>query len=276
MANGVEGGRAWGEYLGRRFGRFENLMWTIGGDRDPEAAFDALDAIARGLRTAGARGPFTAHVHPEESPVDVYPGVDWLDVNPTYTYGIVHRSLIADWQRRPVYPFFLIESTYEGEHDASALQIRRQAWWSVLCGGNGHIMGNRPMWLFGDGWPDALDSPGSVAMARWGSFFRGLPWADLEPDLEASVAIAGLGEARGLDRVTTALSADRRLAVSYLPARRPLTIATSRLAGPRVSVEWFEPATGRRVSGEPLTVGGTVVLEPPFAEDSALTLATWG
>jgi hypothetical protein len=276
VANGVEGGRAWGEYLGRRFGRFENLMWTIGGDRDPDEAFGALDAMARGLRAAGATGPFTAHVHPEESPVDAYPGVDWLDVNPTYTYGIVHRALVTDWERQPVYPFFLIESTYEGEHDASALQIRRQAWWSVLCGGNGHIMGNKPMWLFADGWQDVLRSPGSVAMARWGSFFRDLPWADLEPDLEDSVAIAGLGEARGLDRVTTALSRDRRLAVSYLPARRPLTIATGRLAGPRVSVEWFEPATGRRVAGDPLATGATVVLEPPFGEDSVLVLATTG
>ena len=146
----------------------------------------------------------------------------------------------------------------------------------MLCGGNGHIMGNKPMWLFGDGWPDALDSPGSLAMARWGSFFRGLPWADLEPDLDAPVAVAGLGEARGLDRVTTARAADGRLAVGYLPARRPLTIDTGRLAGRRVAVEWFEPATGRRVVGGSLTVGGSAVLEPPFGEDSVLTLATTG
>lgn len=276
VANGVDGGRAWGEYLGRRFGRFDNLMWTIGGDRDPEAAFGALDAIARGLRSAGATGPFTAHVHPEESPVDVYPGVDWLDVNPTYTYGIVHRSLIADWRRDPVYPFFLIESTYEGEHDASAVQIRRQAWWSVLCGGNGHIMGNKPMWLFGDGWPDALASPASVAMARWGAYVRALPWADMEPDIDGSVAIAGRGEARGLDRVTTALSGDGRLAVAYLPVRRPLTIATDRLAGPRFTVDWFEPATGRRIVEPARAPEGAVTLDPPFPEDAVLALTSSG
>lgn len=276
VANGVEGGRAWGEHLGRRFGRFDNIMWTIGGDRDPEGAFGALDAIARGLRAAGATGPFTAHVHPEESPVDVYPGVDWLDVNPTYTYGIVHRALIDDWKRDPVVPFFLIESTYEGEHDASALQIRRQAWWSVLCGGNGHIMGNKPMWLFGEGWADALTSPAAVAMARWGSFFRDLPWADLEPDLDASVGTGGLGEARGLDRVTVASSRDRRSAVAYLPVRRPLTIDTRQLAGPRLSIAWFEPATGRRAVEPARAVGGPIVLDPPFAEDSVLRLETTG
>ena len=71
-------------------------------------------------------------------------------------------------------PYVLVESTYEGEHNASQLQIRRQAYWSVLCGGNGHCMGNHPIWLFGQGWEAALDLPASVAMARWGGFFRSL------------------------------------------------------------------------------------------------------
>lgn len=274
LANGVAGGRAWGEYLGRRFGRFSNLVWMIGGDRNPGAALAALDALAHGIRSAGVTTPFTAHVHPECSPVDVYPGVDWLDLNPTYTYGIVHRALIADWQREPAWPFFLIESTYEGEHDASALQIRRQAYWSVLCGGNGHAMGNKPMWLFDDGWQDQLRSPGSMAMAHWGAFFRALPWADLVPDLDQAFATAGLGEARGLDRVTAAVSGNRDLAVAYLPVRRPLTIDPGRLAGPRLAVNWFEPATGRRVAGAEIAQGGPAVLESPFEEDAVLTVSS--
>ena len=144
----------------------------------------ALDQMARGIRAAGVDNLFTAHVLPECSPLDVFPEHDWLDLNPTYTYEVVHRKLQTDWKRDPAWPFFLIESTYEGEHNASELQIRRQAYWSVLCGGNGHCMGNKPIWLFGDGWEAALDLPGSVAMARWGAFFRGLPWAELVPDFE--------------------------------------------------------------------------------------------
>jgi len=273
LANGEDGCRAWGSYLGRRFGRFDNLVWTIGGDRNPGLALAPLNALAKAIRNTGVTTPFTAHVHPECSPVDEFPGADWLDLNPTYTYGIVHRALIQDWRRDPVWPFFLIESTYEGEHDASALQIRRQAYWSVLCGGNGHILGNKPMWLFGDGWPDHLGSPGSQAMSRWGAFFRALPWAALEPDLEASVVTHGLGEARGLDRVTAAVTGDGGLAVAYLPVQRAVTIDAGRLAGPRLGVDWFEPATGRRVSGGELGAIGEFVLEPPFREDSVLTIS---
>lgn len=276
VANGIEGNRRWGEYLGRRFGRFDNIMWMLGGDRNPGAALGPLDALAHGLRSTGITTPFTAHVHPEDSPIEAFPGVDWLDVNPTYTYGIVHRKLIDDWNRDPAWPFFLIESTYEGEHDASELQIRRQAYWSVLCGANGHIMGNKPMWLFGKGWEDALLSPGSVAIARWGEFLRTVPWFDLEPDEAHSFATAGLGEARGLDRVSAAVSTFGNVALAYLPVRRPLTVNPGRLTGDHLHVEWFEPSTGRRVAGHELLNRDAVVLEPPFAEDSVLTIASRG
>jgi len=274
VATGPEGCRAYGEYLGRRFGRFANIMWMIGGDWHPEEARAGLDAIANGIRSAGATNLFTAHPHPEFSPIESFAGSDWLDVNVTYTYGVVHRSLIADWQRDPAWPFFLIESTYEGEHNASHLQIRRQAYWSVLCGGNGHCMGNHPMWLFWDGWQDALDLPGSVAMARWGGFFRALPWSELVPDLALQLVSAGLGEARGLDRVTAAATGDGRLGVAYLPVRRPVEVQLGALSGPRVAVEWFEPASGRRLSGGTLACEGAVTLAPPFEEDAALVLTS--
>jgi hypothetical protein len=230
--------------------------------------------LARGIRAAGGENLFTAHVLPECSPVDVFPDHDWLDLNPTYTYDIVHRMLQKDWKRDPIWPFFLIESTYEGEHNASELQVRRQAYWSVLCGGNGHCMGNMPIWPFADGWESALDLPGSVAMARWGAFFRGLPWADLVPDFDHAIITSGLGEARGLDRVTAAATINRRLAVAYLPVQRAVTVQADALAGTHLRVEWFEPATGRRLSGGVLITEGRATLTPPFTEDSVLTLTS--
>ncbi len=142
----------------------------------------------------------------------------------------------------------------------------------MLCGGNGHCMGNRPIWLFDEGWESALDLPGSVAMARWGAFFRGLPWADLVPDFDHAIVTSGLGEARGLDRVTAAATTDRRLAVAYLPVQRAVTVETGALAGPHLRVGWFEPATGCRLAGGVLVGDGCTTLTPPFPEDSVLSL----
>lgn len=272
VATGPEGCRRYGDYLGRRFRRFANIVWCIGGDWHPEDAWAGLDAVAAGLRGAGVGTLFTAHPHPEFSPIESFPGADWLDLNVTYSYGTVPRALLTDWQRDPPWPFFLIESTYEGEHNASPQQIRRQAYWSVLCGGNGHCMGNHPIWLFWEGWQAALDQPGSIAMARWGAFFRARPWSELVPDLELRLVTAGLGEARGLDRVTAALTKDGHLGVVYLPVRRPIELQLGRLAGGMAALEWFEPATGRRLPGGTMLTRGSAVLAPPFEEDAVLTL----
>jgi hypothetical protein len=272
LANSAEGCRVWGEFLGRRFSQFRNIIWCIGGDWNPGETTVALDQMARGIRAAAVENLFTAHVLPECSPLDVFPEHDWLDLNPTYTYEVVHRKLQTDWNRDPTRPFFLVESTYEGEHNASELQIRRQAYWSVLCGGNGHCMGNKPIWLFGDGWETALDLPGSVAMARWGAFFRALPWDELVPDFDHAIVTSGLGEARGLDRITAAATPDKRLAVAYLPLQRALGVQAGALAGPHLRVDWFEPATGQRRTGGTILAEGSITLTPPFAEDSVLTI----
>lgn len=274
MANGPDGCRAWGEYLAERFGRYPNLIWVIGGDRNPEDATPGVNAIAAALRQGGVRELFTIHVKPENSPLD-QPGIDWVDVNLTYSYRIVHQKLIDDWNRTPIYPTVLVESTYENEHDATDIQIRRQAWWSVLCGGVGHVFGNAPIWSFGPGWHAALQSPGSFAMQRWGDFFRGLPWSELVPDLDGKIAVSGLGATDGLDRVTVAATPDRRLVVGYLPVHRDLVVDCSALPDSSIAVSWFEPATGDLLKvGSPLPRSGLVTLTPPFDEDSVLTLTT--
>ena len=112
----------YGRFLGERFRDRDNLVWVIGGDHDPGDLRDKMRLFVAGSRERDDRHLFTAHVHPESSAVVEYAGDDWLTLNQTYSYRIVHRSLIEDYQRTPVLPFILFESTYEGEHEASELQ----------------------------------------------------------------------------------------------------------------------------------------------------------
>ena len=72
--------------------------------------------------------------------------------------------------------------------------------------------------------------------------------------------------------MTAAATPDKRLAVAYLPLQRALTVQTGALAGPRLRVDWFEPATGQRLAGGTLLAEGSITLTPPFAEDSVLTI----
>ena len=55
----------------------------------------------RGIKEFDRRYLFTAHCHPENSAVDQYKDDGWLDLNDTFTYGIVHKKLLADYNRCP-------------------------------------------------------------------------------------------------------------------------------------------------------------------------------
>jgi Protein of unknown function (DUF4038) len=120
----------------------------------------------------------------------------------------------------------------EGEHNASEVQIRRQAYWSVLCGGFGHVFGNNPIWHFdGPGlypvnttWRQAMDLPGSVGTQIRGRLFHSRNWYDLIPDQKHEVVSGGLGEFQGLDYLAPARTSDGNTVIAYMPTNRTVTV----------------------------------------------------
>jgi hypothetical protein len=271
-ANGPEKCRAWGRYVGKRYRDFDNLVWLMGGDHNPDQVREEVDAVARGIKDLDNRHLMTAHCHPENSALDQYKDDGWLDLNDTYTYGIVHRMLLADYNREPPMPFTLTESTYEGEHNASAVQVRRQAYWALLCGATGQFMGNRPIWLFDPGWQAALDSVGAQDMSRLQSLFTSRPWDQLVPDQKHEVVVDGLGEFRGLDYLAAARTADGATAMAYLPTARTFTVDLSKIAGKTAKAWWFNPRTGKSDAAGDFPTTGKKSFTPPGEGDWVLVL----
>ncbi len=285
LANGVDKCRAYGRYLGERFGRFSNIIWTMGGDRDPGAALEHVRAMAAGIGEVDDSHLFSAHVLPESSPFEQYPADPWLAIDFTYSYHIVHAQLMKHYLRAPARPNIMIESTYEYDHNASDVQIRRQAYWSILCGGAGQFMGSRGMWNFAPDWQAMLDSPGRVAQSHLHKLFARHPWWELVPDLsradeyvpwrDASLSpfiTAGVGELRGLDFASAARTADGRLAIVYLPTPRPITVDLTQMSGGSVSVAWFDPITGSDIRGEDRATTPGAEFIPPSDQDWILVI----
>jgi hypothetical protein len=272
LDNGIERCRSYGEYLGRRYGTNPNIVWVMAGDRRPGAVIAHVRAIVAGLRRAGAQQLMTAHVEPEFSPIDEFEGDAWLELNQTYSYEIVHRRLRADYERTPTRPFVLFETTYEGEHNSSAVQIRRQAWWAILSGACGQFFGNYPVWLMSPGWEGSLDSPGAIAMSQLVSIVRPRRWWDLVPDFEHRLVVAGEGEFRGLDYCAAAMTADGLLAMAYLPTARTITVGLPVLAKPAVRATWIDPATGHAQDGGVHAVDRARDFAPPGPHDAVLLL----
>ena len=271
MANGPEKLLSYGQFLGRRYRDFDNIIWVMGGDRDPGPAREDIDMIAFGIRQFDRRHLFTAHCHSDSDPVEQYPG-PWLDVIGTYAYQIVHEALIGNYNRRPVMPFFMLETIYEGEHNSSQVQVRRQAYWTALCGGFGQVMGNFPIWPFSPGWRASLGSPGSLGSEHWGKLFRSRAWYGLVPDQDHRIVTGGLGEFWGLDYLTAAASPNGNLLIAYMPSERTVTVDTAKLARGQTHAWWFDPRTGQASSIGIFATDGPRTFTPPGPGDWVLVL----
>jgi hypothetical protein len=275
LSSGLEKCAAYGRYVGKRFKDLDNIVWVMAGDRCPGEALEHQRAMAAGIREEHPGRLFSAHMHPGCKIFDQFDSDPWITVNNTYSYGIVHRDLLFDYNHAPAMPNVMFESTYENEHNASGVQLRRQAWWSMLCGACGQVMGNLPVWHFAPGWIGSLDSPMSQWEAVLASFFNTVPWWDLVPDQDHRIVTDGLGEHHGLDFCAAAATPSGDLVLAYVPNPRPVTVNLSELAGPMVSASWFDPRTGAR---QPIGVfrnTGAHVFDTYAPGDGVLVLERW-
>jgi hypothetical protein len=281
--NGVEKTRDFGRWLGRRYARFDNLLWVLGGDNDPGSARDHYRALAFALKGAAPQQLITFHAASSHSSTDVWPGEDWIDVSMIYTYfrGFnkawnrnqpdVYEVGWEEYHRRPIRPFFLGESTYEGEHDAwgSPVQARKQAYWAVLSGGMGHAYGS-PNWRCETGWREGLQRPGAISLGLLRRLLESRPWWRLEPDSRNATVVSGHGPMTANDRAVAARADDGSFALAYLPSPRTISVELGTIGGGRVKAWWFNPRDGTAVAvGEFANAGRREFAPPDRAADGA-------
>lgn len=285
-ANGAERSRDLGRWLGKRYGKFDHVLWILGGDNDPNNARAEIRALGLGLKEAAPQQLITYHASSSHSSTDVWPADErWLDVSMVYSYfrGFnkawnknqpdVYEVSHAEFAKIPVRPLFLGESTYEGEHGdwGSAVQARKQAYWCLFGGGIGHAYGS-PNWNFPANWREVLELPGANSLRHLRSLLESRPWWKLIPDVNNVVAVDGRGAFATNDYAVTALAADGSFALSYLPTKRALTIDLSKVSGSHVAASWFIPRTGETSRIGEFTDKGRQSFEPPGDGDWVLVL----
>lgn len=286
-ANGAEKAREFGRWLGRRYGKFDNVLWILGGDNDPSNARSEIRALGLGLKDTAPQQLITYHAASTHSSTDVWPTEErWLDLSMVYSYfrGFnkawnrnqpdIYEVSHAEFAKRPVRPFFLGESTYEGEHGdwGSALQVRKQAYWCVLGGGCGHAYGS-PNWNFPGHWREVLELPGAKSLRHLRTVLESQAWWKLVPDVSNVVAVDGRGPYATNDYAVTAIADDGSFALSYLPSKRTLTVNLARISGQRISATWFNPRTGLTTWIGEFTDRRREAFEPTGDGDWVLVLA---
>jgi hypothetical protein len=256
----------YGRYVATRFSGYSNILWVNGGDYNPPSK-TYTRAVAEGIRAASPSVLQTAHCARPTAALDFWSGEDWLDVNTTYTTATVVDPSLAQYQKSPATPFFLIEAYYENENGATPASLRWQAYDTLLSGGFGHVFGNAPIWNFNAStasppWKSALNSNGAQSMTRLWTLFAGLRWDLLAPDTAGTFLTAG--KSTGDSKAAVALASDGSFGMIYVPTNRGLTVNLAKLGGSSVRARWFDPSSGSyfTVTGSPLARVSTVFTMP--------------
>lgn len=269
QANSTTQLRTYGRFIGDTFKDLPNIVYMHGGDAAPAAELTKLRVIADAIIERDGGKMHTGHLAPESSARDSFGSDVWLSLDNTYSYAdALYQECKEDYNQGD--PFVLLESHYEnGFGGASRLQLRRQAWWAVMCGacgvffGNGNGAGTAGIWPFASDWAGELGSNGSQDAARIGGFLRPLRWFDLVPDAAHALITAGLGTDGQVDRLEAALSANGNLGLAYIPTNRQITIDRTQMSG-TFRGRWWDPTNGSfsAISGSPWPNTGTVQITP--------------
>jgi len=279
--NGMDAAYAYGQYLGRKFGGFSNVMWLNGNDFNlwtVPSDDDLVQAVSKGIRSEAPHQLQTVELHVRTS--SSFDDPRWIplsDLNSTYTYTATYFQILHSYNQKPVAPDYLVEAHYDlenigGPTDFGSPQVlRKQGYWTILSGGVGQFYGNRYSWSFKEGWKSQIDTPGVEQLGIWKKFFLSLRWYDLVPDQDHSTVTAGLGTFGDVDTnvsqsdyCTAARTHDGATVIAYIPATRAITVNMAKLRGPARG-RWFDPSDGsyQEIAGGPLSNAGSRQFTPP-------------
>ena len=272
--------RPWAEWVARRYGGREDLVWSM----YPRAVAEDVPvcrALAEGLRT-GDGGSSLITAHPDPSPTSsgsMLHEEDWLAFNCIQTFKsveLIPPMIAEDCSRTPVKPVVMAEGAYEAGteygFDVTPLWIRRQAYYSYLCGAH-HSYGHNDSWRLLATWRKALDAPGARQMSILRRALEGLDeWWRMVPD----ASLLG-GEARTEGRILdlAARHPEGKWALAYAGGPTTLSVNTEAVAvGGATHATWIDPATGESVpAGEPSVPAAAPLATPEGWEDALLLIA---
>ncbi len=284
--NGPKKASVFGDYLGRKFHDLQNVMWILGGDNDPGCHLDHYREMAVNIEKHSPHQIQTFHAASSHSSSDVLPysSQGWLDFSMTYTYYAgkdvwltllergemleVYEVNHIEYFKRPVRPFLLGESQYEGDGapqnpdglDFPAV-VRRQAYWSVLGGGCGHAYGSWN-WKVTPEWRKVKDMPGALQMGYFRAFFEDRKWFELVPDIHGKIISTGVGEYGKTDYIVAAQTPDKLSTVVYLPPSKEDVRKFDVLIGNRsgsFKARWFDPTNNQYLAAKEGLLPGTAL-----------------
>ncbi|MGV3602777.1 MAG: glycoside hydrolase family 140 protein [Dyadobacter fermentans] len=262
--------KAYGKWLSTRYKSKPNIIWVLGGDRQPRK--DSRDveiwrAMAAGIAEgAGGHDNVLVTYHPQpnkEGSSEWFHDDEWFDFNmfqtghcrDTPVYDLIQRS----YNRTRVKPVIDAEPVYE-DHPvcfnakengtSSAYDVRKSAYLDLFAGAFGHTYGCHDIWqMYAPGreavngphlfWQQALDLPGALEMKYVRRLLESRPITERVPDQ----SIVAEGDLPAAERVQATRGADYFFV--YTAAGKPFSVQPGKISGSELTAFWYDPRTGK-------------------------------
>jgi hypothetical protein len=281
----------YGEYIGKRYKDQWNIIWILGGDRNPrnESDIAVWNAMAEGVaKGVGGydKGLMTYHPQPHQNGGSStwFHREQWLDFNMHQTGHCYennrHEKITWDYNLTPAKPTLDGEPLYEEhplcfnikEHGVSnADNVRKLAYWQVFAGAAGHTYGCHAVWqMYDEGrvpvnspqhtWKESLELTGGRQMGYVRKLMESRPMLERIPD-QSMV----LGENDPMEGyyISANRSSKGTFAFIYTPFGRVLNLNTTNLKGGSLNVSWFNPRTGEMTTAVKMEKQPEMAFMPP-------------
>lgn len=262
----------YGKWIGNRYKDRKNLIWVLGGDRNPRENSEDIEVwnqMAKGiLETQNPTNKILITFHPQ--PME--PGgssvwfheADWLNFNmhqtghcPNYP---TYSRITYDYQLSPTKPTIDGEPMYE-EHPkcfnakelgySEATDIRKIMYWNVFAGAAGQTYGCHAVWQMYDldkapinaplkPWHQSLDLEVANQVKHLKNLMLSRPYFDRIPDQR--LIAENQEEDETLVVATKSRSGD--YAFFYFPTGKSIRLDLSGLKNQKLRFSWYDPRTG--------------------------------
>lgn len=261
-----------GKWIGNRYADKKNLIWVIGGDRNPRKGSNDIEVwneMARGIietQNTSNRQLITFHPQPTGpgGSSNWFHQEKWLDFNMHQTGHCpnqpTYKKIAHDLALSPKKPSIDGEPMYE-EHPkcfdaknlgySEATDIRRIMYWNVFAGAAGQSYGCHAVWQMYDldkdpvngplkPWKLSLDLEMANQVQHLKDLFLSREYFNRVPDQRLIAA------AQENDEYYVSAIRDKEgaYAMVYIPSGNTISLNLNSLAGDKISASWYDPRTG--------------------------------
>lgn len=293
----ITNAKIYGEWIGNRYKNKRNIIWVLGGDRNPRNANDVAiwNAMGEGImQGTNNKAVITFHPQPCDSgSATWFHHEDWLAFN-MFQNGHCRDMNVYDkiqlaYNMQPTKPVIDGESLYE-DHPvcfnvkdlgtSSAYDVRKYAYLDVFAGAFGNTYGCHDIWQFYSTkhepingphiyWQQALDLPGANEMKYVRKLIESHPMLERVPDQ----SIIEENNTLPSERIQATRGND--YAFIYSSEGKPFTVILNKISGNTLHAYWYDPRNGKTTEIGKFSNGDTKKFSPPsngYGQDWVLVI----